>query len=271
IPRSDADLFASWSYWAHYKYLGYDRDYVHDGSLVTRFDDLDVKTKRVIAGLDSVCLGIKKTVFDTYRFLSNYAEDLELGIRLIKGGHALMFQSSNAVIHSHNRPPMYFLKRSYVDTVSLSEILMFARNDVPSEIILESLAYVYSTLKSCISKIITEDELWKRADFLVHALLEGMVNGINHFDPAWCSLRGDSFLDGFFENISPKNHPDISSEVLSILRGSLLSFLEFFSSYSPADMKEEVQNSLYKFFANAAGHYLGVTTSDKNRFLCESI
>lgn len=271
LPRSDADLFASWGYWAHYKYLGYDRDHIRDSSIFKNFDELDIKAKRAIASLDSVCLGIKKTIFDVYRFKTNYAEDLELGIRLIKGGHALMFQSSNAVIHSHNRPAMYFFKRSYVDTVTLSEILQINRKSIPAESILETISYLYCTLKICLSKINMENESWKEPDLLIHSLINSLDNRMNDFDPAWRLLKGDSLLDKYFEKIPPRNHKDISSGMHSILSGSLLNFSEFLKCYSAVDIKEDVQNSLYKFFANMAGHYLGVNTCDKNNSMYEGI
>jgi glycosyltransferase involved in cell wall biosynthesis/ABC-type transporter Mla subunit MlaD len=271
LPRSDADLFASWGYWAHCRYLGYDHDQIHDGSVFKNFDELDVKAKRSGASLDSVCLGIKKTIFDRYRFKANYAEDLELGIRLIKDGHTLMFQSSNAVIHSHNRPATYFLKRSYVDTITLSEILQISRKNIPEEYILEAISHLYAVLKDCSFKIYKESELWKDSVRLIHSLIDSLAIRMNNFDPTWQSLEGDSLLDEYFENITPENHRDIVAEMHSILSGTLLNFLEFLKCYSLPDVREDVQKSFYKFFANMAGHYLGINTSDKMKSLYEGI
>lgn len=53
---------------------------------------------------------IGRDVFQQYRYRGDYAEDLDLGIRLIPGrlprGNARLRQ----VIHSHNRPAYYYLK-----------------------------------------------------------------------------------------------------------------------------------------------------------------
>jgi hypothetical protein len=70
---------------------------------------------------DLSCL-IKRKLFLEYKYKLHYAEDLDLGIRLISDGHKLAFLGSIRIIHSHNRPAFYFLKRGYVDNLYLSEI-----------------------------------------------------------------------------------------------------------------------------------------------------
>lgn len=54
-----------------------------------------------------------------YRYRGDYAEDLDLGIRLIQDGYRVAMLASVKVIHSHNRPAYYFLKRSFVDVIFL--------------------------------------------------------------------------------------------------------------------------------------------------------
>src|SRR5262249_13233287 len=70
---------------------------------------------------DVACL-INKEVFAKYRYRTNYAEDLDLGLRLVRDGYKLAFLGSSRIIHSHNRPPHYHLKRAYVDNVFLAQI-----------------------------------------------------------------------------------------------------------------------------------------------------
>lgn len=54
-----------------------------------------------------------------YRYQGDYAEDLDLGIRLIQDGYRVAMLASVKVIHSHNRPAYYYLKRSFVDVIFL--------------------------------------------------------------------------------------------------------------------------------------------------------
>lgn len=266
IPRSDADLFASWGIWSHNHYMGYDLDRICYSSLFKpkNFDNLEIREKRAVANLDNVCLGIKREVFYGYQFRANYAEDLELGIRLIKDGHSLAFQSSNAVIHSHNRPALYFLKRSYVDTVSLSNILQIKRRAMQTEPILEAISFLYCTLKMCISMTNLENGSLMNPDLLIHSLIVGLSSRVNSFDPSWKSLKGDSLLDDYFKDIPPSNHREVTSEMYSILISNLGSFADFLKNCaSVEDKRKDFQESLYKFFANMSGHYLGVNTCDK--------
>ena len=127
IPRADADLFASWAMWLHTLYLGYNHDRIISSAVAKDFDNLDLHGKRAMASLDSVCLANKKIYFRLLSVQIRLCGGCRSGIRLIKDDHTLLFQSSNAIIHSHNRPAMYFLKRGYADTVSLWDILKIER------------------------------------------------------------------------------------------------------------------------------------------------
>ncbi len=271
IPRSDADLFSCWGYWAHCRYLNYDHDNIRNKSLFKSLDELDPQAKRRMASLDTVCLGIRKNTFENYKFTSDYAEDLELGIRLIKDGHTLMFQSSNAVIHSHNRPAKYFFKRSYVDSLSLSDILNIERKNMPPELILETISYLYYKLKVCIYRLNINKSSGEFPDKLIQSVMKGLEDKVSFFEPGWQSLNGDALLDEYFKDVQPLCHQVIFSQMNSILCGTLLNFMEFLRSYNIGCASDDFLNSLYKFFCNAAGHYLGLNTRGRIESISEGI
>ena len=75
------------------------------------------------AQISNVAMLIDREIFERYRFIPPFGEDLELGIRLIKDGFKLGHLNSTRVLHSHNRAPYYFLKRSYVDTKTLAAFM----------------------------------------------------------------------------------------------------------------------------------------------------
>jgi len=265
IPRADADLFASWGMWAHNLSLGYDRDRIISRAMLKNFDSLDPQEKRAAAGLDSVCLGIKRSVFESYRFRSDYAEDLDLGVRLLKDSHTLFFQSSNGIIHSHTRPAIYFLKRGYVDTASLWKILEIERKDFPAQPILETISYLYILLKSCIFTLYVESEFNKEPVILVHSFLKNFERKLMASRPLPTSVNGgEPRLDKFFGQFPPNNHGQISSELFSAMKASLLSFADFMRSFTDVDdVKADFFESLYKIFSNASGCYLGANTKAK--------
>ncbi|MDQ7787767.1 MAG: glycosyltransferase [Thermodesulfovibrionales bacterium] len=124
IPRSDADLFANWQLWFYNnKLLDYTRDKISDmrGEETER---LLSSEKRRLMQLDNVFSCFRKKIFDEFKFLPlPYAEDLDLGMRLVRGGYKLLFLASAGVIHSHTRAPVYFLRRGYVDTKALLNML----------------------------------------------------------------------------------------------------------------------------------------------------
>lgn len=121
VPRSDSDLFFAWSMDNHYRVLNLLEDKIMGSEHPEKLTPIQ---KRAIAGLDNVCTLYRKSVLERYRFNRlSFAEDLDLGLRLVEDGHKLAFLASCAVIHSHNRPPIYSLKRSYIDTKCLERIL----------------------------------------------------------------------------------------------------------------------------------------------------
>ena len=120
IPRADADLMACYSIWEYYQALGLDSDRI---VAAQNPSSLNPKEKRSVCQIDDVCSCFKKDVFLRYGYTRTaYAEDLELGIKLVNDGYKIAQLFSNGVIHSHNRHPSYYLRRAYVDTKALSEL-----------------------------------------------------------------------------------------------------------------------------------------------------
>ena len=118
FPRSDCDLFYRLLTWCHYRHLHLDRDRLlaWDESCVS---DLGLRAN---SGISDVAALIRRDVFRTYKYHEGFGEDPELGKRLITDGHRIGFLYSTRVLHSHNRPAYYFLKRGYVDARFRNEV-----------------------------------------------------------------------------------------------------------------------------------------------------
>ena len=117
FPRADADLFYCMLFRMHYKFLEVDKN---DRIMSMPKTGTHINLRRNGQLSDLACL-ISRKIFLKYKHRYDYAEDLDLGIRLIKDGYKLAFLNSVRIIHSHNRPPYYFLKRAYVDNVFLTK------------------------------------------------------------------------------------------------------------------------------------------------------
>jgi glycosyltransferase involved in cell wall biosynthesis len=125
-PTSDCDLFYQHLIWNHYRTLNLDKDRFlsWDESCSSQ---LGLRSNSQISDIASL---IKLDVFNQYKFKLKFAEDLDLGIRLIKDGHRIGFLYSTRVLHSHNRPAHYFLKRAYVDSKFIK--ILFPDCEVPA-------------------------------------------------------------------------------------------------------------------------------------------
>lgn len=149
-PKEDADLFYRQICWNHYNFLG-----VNDGdrifSLPKTQNHLTLRQNGQLSDLANL---ISRELFNQYKYRLNYAEDIDLGIRLIKDGHKLAFLGTTRIIHSHNRQPYYFLKRGYVDNQFLSDIFDdFVVPKLAIENFAPDIAFTYSFLADLTSKI----------------------------------------------------------------------------------------------------------------------
>lgn len=113
-PRSDSDMMYDSMIDTHYRFLG-----CHDQDRLGRLLGTDHMALRAQGQLSDVACLIRRDVFSQYRYRGDYAEDLDLGMRIIRDGKAVAMLASVKVIHSHNRPAFYYLKRSFVDVVFL--------------------------------------------------------------------------------------------------------------------------------------------------------
>ena len=114
--RDDSDMMYECSIATHYEYLGcktYDR--------VGEVRGTDHENLRTMGQLSNVACLIPRQRFLMYRFRGRFAEDLDLGVRLIRDGLRIAMLASVKVIHSHNRKPHYYLKRTFVSVMFLAE------------------------------------------------------------------------------------------------------------------------------------------------------
>jgi SAM-dependent methyltransferase/glycosyltransferase involved in cell wall biosynthesis len=268
IPRSDADMMYCQAIWGHYRMLGLDRDRIVGSS---RLEDLTPQQKRAICQIDDVCSCFRTDVFLKYKFVKGlgYAEDLELGIRMVKDGLQVAQLFSAGVIHSHNRPPSYYLRRSYVDYKVLSKLLDY---QVP-----EFKSWPVESWNGLIDLIL---RLIGSLDFTVDALLACRLCDYNiskAFERIRKSIRKDFGLRGdtkthnedllqILQRIKTISGYRPGSEALS--RGNLLAerylislgTLEEWLSKSHQDLSSvEAQffDTLYKMCAVEIGHALG--------------
>ena len=265
VPRSDADIFACWQLWYHYNKLldPSDNQIVHADP--DTFAKLSPTDRRKISQIDNVFSCIKRDIFFRFKFKPlPYAEDLDLGLRLISGGYKVAFIFSLGVIHSHNRNPDYFFRRSYVDTRSISGLLGYEPIKWDEQGI--------CSIKDMVSLVLT---FYSRINLAIDMLQRNNLNGSTKtlFNTVKSSLWGEQTGTG---SAGERTLNNLLERLVSTFRGETIqnsgnsgilinqfidlidSFGEFLGAYDEIiDKREEFVMALYKFFALVAGSNIG--------------
>lgn len=203
-PREDADLFYKQICWNHYNFLG-----VNIGDRIMQLPEkVDHMSLRQNGQLADIANFIPKETFEKYKFRLNYAEDLDLGIRLIKDGHKLAFLGSTRIIHSHNRPSWYFLRRGYVDNRFLTGV--FPDFEIPRIVVSDfvpDIAFAYGFLGNFLKQLntLTSDAHPKGFDTVLKGLMETLPKSVY---PGEVPVLDENYLDrtsqSFIENLIEK-------------------------------------------------------------------
>ncbi len=253
VPRSDSDLFFAFSMDNHYRVLNLLEDKIMGSEHPEKLTPIQ---KRAIAGLDDVCTLYRKSVLEKYRFNRlSFAEDLDLGLRLVEDGHKLAFLASCAVIHSHNRPPIYTLKRSYIDTKCLESILSSGG------------AAIHTTLQTAASDI---GLMFQRINHMLEnrdpsAPLTDMLDLFDTGKRSDKHRTGDEqFVDFMSRWTSPLSAKPIEAEkkmFFESFRERLKTFLKYLEErlvVIDEYHRDDFNESVYKLFAVTAGNQLAM-------------
>lgn len=195
IPRSDATIYACWSIWNYYESLGLRYDKERSLGPGQDFDSLPLLAKRGIAQLDNVCSCYRRDILRDHGFgRVRHAEDLELGIRLLKAGFSLGYTASAGFVHSHSRSPAYIFKRSYMDRKAVTTMLGWPRAEAASSVG-QTLAAI-ARLQEGLAKA-THDLRAQRVPGMgetLGQLGESLAGGLDKTETAVGAPRGDSEL-----------------------------------------------------------------------------
>lgn len=115
--RDDSDMMYECNIATYYRFLG-----CKEVDRIASFRGADHESLRIMGQLSDVSCLIPRDRFLQYKYRGRFAEDIDLGVRLIQDGHRIAMLASVKVIHSHNRTSLYYLKRSFVDITFLVEV-----------------------------------------------------------------------------------------------------------------------------------------------------
>jgi glycosyltransferase involved in cell wall biosynthesis len=267
-PRRDSDLFYRTLSWNHNRFLGLDDRY---DLLLSKPELEDPVLWRKNAQLSDVACLIVKDVFEKYRFRSDYAEDLDLGVRLIRDGYRLVLLATNPVIHSHNRSPYYYLKRWYVETLALPKILPgYIVSDVDFDVLVHEIVALYNAVDGLKTRDLFPLNLpCKVRDIkgLATSFRNLITSGSSYHSPYVNKNSHDEKLMVFISNLyslsSGKPLDNLDMDAFDAMLQSLSSIVNMVwdyieNSYELVDERlvEEFEQSIYKAFAILCGERL---------------
>lgn len=285
FPREDADLFYRILSWNHYRFME-----VNERDRVMSLPETEnYITLRKNAQVSDIANLVERDVFMKYRYRNDYAEDLDLGLRLIRDGYKLSLLGSTRVIHSHNRSPYYHIRRGFVDKTIIASILP----DEPST--LREANYLFRDILfgfRVLDKIVHE-ELRKIAlpaspqvvfdcvrENIKQAIRKGDLPGYGPSENEYLDEKFSAFLKNLEMKVSAANgNPQKvkNSLVLNSMNGFLgMSFEYMTNIYEQIDetVLEEFSGCLYKIGAFLCGIHLGtsyLSSSEKSKSSIEML
>jgi glycosyltransferase involved in cell wall biosynthesis len=129
VPRPDSNLFARWQVEYRIQFLGKALR-IQELTDWNNFLTLTYQERLRLASFDNVCSAVRRSFWEQHPFVPiRFAEDLAWGLCAIREGQRLIYNPGAQVIHSHNRPAAYHIKRSYVSGRVVPKLLHMAPMD----------------------------------------------------------------------------------------------------------------------------------------------
>lgn len=268
IPRSNASLFACWSISRYFETLELRHDEVRCLADGVRFESLTPIEKRRLAQLDNVCTCYRKDLLAKFGFGdTRFAEDLEIGVRLLRKGYKLAHQSSVGVIHSHDRSPLYDFKRSYVDSKVVAALLGIVDRLLPCSPhdLIAAIRTVHDALARSVSAAMRRPPMgWNEAFMSIRAALAGnlVAEGLDSGDET-LEILGMSGLQDMLIALSREAPPSPKVRACDAVYASFRAALEDLERYVTSTSVTwggwggSFFDSLFRVFAVSAGYVLG--------------
>lgn len=279
FPREDADLFYRILCWNHYRFMEVDQK----DRILSLPETENYITLRKNAQVSDIANLVERDVFMKYRYRNDYAEDLDLGLRLIRDGYKLSLLGSTRVIHSHNRLPYYHLRRGFVDKTIIASILPDEPTTLrEAQYLFKDILFGFRVLDKIVYEELRKISLPCSPQVVFDCVKENMKQAIRKGILPDHSLLENEYLDeqfsAFLKNLEKqtsagngKPQSVKNSLVLNSMNGFLGMAFEYMENiYEQIDetVLREFSGCLYKIGAFLCGIHLGTSylrSSDKSK------
>lgn len=146
--------------------------------LPRRLCDLTPRDRFDLALFQNASSCVRRRIFLDHQFARlPYGEDIEWGKRMIEAGYGIVYEPRSRVYHSHDRPPVYTLRRAYADHFQASEL--FGLREIPS---------VLCALRTVAAMTFDSLRFAARKDLSVHSKLKFALAASQHIT---CLILGE--------------------------------------------------------------------------------
>lgn len=264
IPREDADLFYKALSWSHNKFM----DIENRDRIMIKPEIENHLAYKKNAQLNNVACLISKDIFMNYGFRGKYAEDLDLGIRLTRDGYKLAILGSTRIIHSHKRPPYYYLKRGYIEHIHYHKLLPNVPNFAPS---FDQLVTEISRIYILLDQLVNFDLNEFNVPTAIKHLSRFLMRRLHHFNkdesPRTIDLESNEYIDDNFRDFLTSfvnikniyrnsNNISVNRILLDNIQSYVALILEYiYDKYKVIDhqLLEEFKHDLFKAYAFIIG------------------
>lgn len=254
LPHLDADSYAKWQIYYHYKALQLQHnDFVANGKMIDpkSFSNLSPETKRRYLSIDDVIACYTKSVFKKYNFLTNidFAEDLELAQKILLDKNKIGFTNQVTVRHSHNINELYAFKRSYIETIALSNI--------------------FSKKKSILAKLHKKNKIYTIILLAKNLFDNSNIDSLNDLIKIKTKRTENNPFNNLLDNLFPNWYQKNIHYNLKILDSIKLNIPIIWNTYQDFSKLNNIpKNQIYfhKFMLNMLGNYLGNIVYQSNSY-----
>lgn len=279
-PRPDSDLISRISVWQWRRIMcgGEDR-------LASLPEDTSYESIRPCAQLtDNACLIRRQVYMDMGGHRGSFAEDLELGVRMLYAGYSLALLDSVSVIHSHTRMPLYHFKRSIVDVCFLDgQFDDFRGSELSLQETVSGIAGACCTIKTFLESLAAKpdrQESPRKFGEGIRRQFNQIILGLKAMSEAEVRQRILADAPGFDDdtrqftlellNMIPGDYhfsPEFSMLTGRYIMHTLCPYLDSVDRMADESLWEELPGLMWQYYGQRAGYYVGanrISTRDKN-------
>lgn len=227
-------------------------------------ENQSIETLRKNAQLADITCLVRRDIFEKYEYRGDFAEDLRLGLDIIKGGDKIALLASVPVVHGHERSASYYLKRNFVDVKTIKNIFEdYPIRNRSGEQLLNTILYGEAYTKYLMNELNkwtgnSLDDLYK--EFENWMSVSCFEDRKEEFLANEKVKTEETFLSDLFTKIrnmyqSSITNQELMEELNAYILGGMKTYLYLKTPEDFEKLKVEICDTLYKTFCSNVGTY----------------